>query len=264
MGLFYRLGVILTLLLAPQIAPQIAMAQFVPETQTREIHLLKAEEGDTRVIMRFPLILAYANYLANLAPGSEMSAPFIINSVTDGQQIFRLDSEALLEDYHALSDFLLRGYRFSANGKTIIPEWPEYVVIDGRDLSDPGVNIGLGLTSSASMLTLCVSDYPYQPDISEALIVISFFLADVMPDDPVKIELLTQEFPVPDGAQFVTKITDYRSGEIERYEIKGTSFEPVILGDGAGPARIFSAGYAIILLLLFAGLGFVIYWRKKP
>lgn len=258
MGLFYRFGVMLTLL----VAPQMAVAEFVPETQTREIHLFKADEGDTRVILRFPLILAYANYLANLAPGSEMSAPFIINSVTDGQQVFRLDSEALLEDYHALSDFLLRGYRFSVRGKTITPELPEYVVIDSRDLSDPDVNIGLGLTASASMLTLCVSDYPYQPDISEALIVISFFLTDVMPGDPVKIELLAEAFPVPDGAGFVTKITDYRSGQIERYEIKGVTFGPVVLGDGVGVPQIFSARYAIILLLL-AGLGFIIYRVKK-
>ena len=253
----------LTVMFALLFLPQGAAAQFVPETQTREIHILKSEEGDTKIILRFPLILAYANELARHQAGTDLSAPFIVNTKTAGQQVFRLDSNAILDDYAAFSDFLLRDFKFSVNGQPITPEMPEYVVIDSHDLGDVGVNIGLGLTSSSSMLTLCVSDYPVLPDIAETLIVISFYLDNVMPDDPIRIALEAVPFSQPDGALFETRIIDYRNGRADSQIFQGVVFEPVLLASGVGALQDIVKRYGLILLLLLAVVGFVIFWRGK-
>jgi hypothetical protein len=253
----FRVCVLFALLLLPDTA----LAQFVPETETREIHILKAEEGDTKIILRFPLILAYANELANHQAGTELTAPFIINAQTDGQQVFQLDSQALLDDYGALSKFLLRDYRFTVNDTVVVPDMPEYVVVDGHDLADLDVNIGLGLTSSSSMLTLCVADYPDNPDIAETLIVISFYLTGVMPDDTIKMELLAEPFTPPEGAEYQTIITDYRAGVVDRMTVKGVVFGPVILGGGKAGIQDILRQYGLVIFLVLIGSGLLIYRR---
>ena len=253
------------LLLCAALMPVMAVAQpFSAQTLTREIHVIKSEEGDTRVILRTPLMLVFANELAARKADNRIDAPFIKNDVEDGSNILRLDSAAILDDYDSFAQLLMRDYRFSVGGKTIEPDMLEYVVIDSHDLGDVNVNIGLGFTSSSSMLSLCTSDYPDQPKISETIIVISFYLNDVMPDDAIKIELNAASFVPLKGAEFETRITDFRADRADVIVQKGTGFDPVTLYGAAWPWRNLLGQYWVWLGLAMAALiGAGVVWRKS-
>lgn len=259
MTTFCKLSILLLLLW-----PQIARPQTPDQTRVREIHVLKAEEGDTRLILRFPLLLAYANELSGDDDMPDFAAPFVLNSevsgVLDGQG-WRLDSVALLDDYDVFSDFLLRDYRFTVGDRIVVIDTPEFVVIDGHDPDATDVNICLGLASTAAMLSLCTSDYPDRPLISETLIVMSLYLADVMPADALKIELLAKPFKTDKAIDFETQITDYRSETSQTYVLKGVVFDPVILG-GAGEGALPFRHYGLALLLVLGG-GFAIFHRRR-
>lgn len=219
-----------------------AGAQFAPETQTREIHLLKSDQGDTRVIMRFPLMLAYANELAQQQAGSPLVAPFVLKS----QQEARLDSAEVMDHYGEFSDFLLRDFTFTVAGRVIAPDIVEYVMVDTGDLANVNVNLGQGVVSSLSMLTLCSLADLKQPEISETLVVISFYLTDVMPTDAIRIELTSAEFELPKGAAFRTKITDFRYGSPKVRAYEGPLFAPVVLGAGGRLDLYLYALFAIL------------------
>lgn len=264
MRLFYRLGLLFVLLWPQTVAP------LTPDPpHVREIHVLKSDEGDTKLILRFPLVLAYANELSGHDGTSDLVAPFVLNSkVPEGPQAWRLDSTALLDDYDAFADFLLRDYRFSVNGKVVAVDTPEFVVIDNHDPENVDVNICLGLMSTLAMLSLCTSDYPDRPKISETLIVMSLYLGDVMPTDALKIELLAKPFKTGGEAGFETQITDYRSAASQTvsqtanrtHVIKGVVFDPVVLGNPGGfPSQ--RRRYGMVLLLVLAG-GFMVYRRR--
>ena len=173
-----------------------------------------------------------------------------------------LDSAAILDDYGRFAKLIFRDYRFSVDGQTVEPDMPEYVVIDSHDINDVNVNIGLGFTSSSSMLSLCVSDYPDQPKISETIIIVSFYLNDVMPDDAIKIELNSANFTPPKGMEFETQITDFRAGKANMLVQKGTTFDPVILYGTVTVWQNFLKRYWI-LLILGALIGAGVIWRKK-
>ncbi len=199
------------------------------EIQAREIHVLKAEEGDTRIIMRFPLILAYMNALAATPDGAEMAAPFMTSEMVDGRAVYRLDSNAILEGYTLFSDFILQDFRFSVNGLPVEPEVPEYVLIDSGAAARSGAYIGTGFMASSGLLSLCVSEFPDRPKLEDTLVVISFFLPEVWPDDSLKIELLSPPFPAIKDAGFATHITDYRDGSAVILTSEGAHFGPVLL-----------------------------------
>jgi len=251
------------LLLCAVLMPAMAAAQpFSAEAVTREIHVIKSEEGDTRVILRTPLMLIFANELAGAGPNSRIDAPFIKNKVEGAKNTLHLDSTAILDDYGKFAQLIFRDYRFSVDGQTVEPDMPEYVVIDSHDINDVNVNIGLGFTSSSSMLSLCVSDYPDQPKISETIIIVSFYLNDVMPDDAIKIELNSANFTPPKGMEFETQITDFRAGKANMLVQKGTTFDPVILYGTVTVWQNFLKRYWI-LLILGALIGAGVIWRKK-
>ncbi|PIE16406.1 MAG: hypothetical protein CSA68_03015 [Rhodobacterales bacterium] len=252
-------GLILTLALLA--LPQIALAEAAPEKRVREIHVLISDEGDTRLIMRFPLRLAYANELAKTPANTPLNAPFIVNHDKDGQITHHLNSTALLDDYGAFGDFLLRDYRFSVNGRIITPDTPEYVVVEAEDLDNADINVGLGLTASASMLSLCAAQYPDDPNIDDTLIVISLFLGGVMPDDPVKIELLSTALPGAQQAGFETRIMDYRGDRLLQTSFKGNTFAPLVLKPA--PAGLFASWHVYAVgLIVVVGLGLVL-WRRR-
>ncbi len=269
----YMIGLALALLM-PAFATAAGIAQ---QTQTREIHVLKSEEGDTKVILRSPLLLVYADELSRLAPGQALVAPFVTTDHAGPSPVARLDRQAILDDYLGFADFLLRDFRFSVNGNQVIPEMPEYVVIDTSHPDDVNMNIGYGLMGSLSVREICVSDFPVQSDIADTLIVMTFFLADVMPLDTLKIELLSEAFAAPEGIAFQTRITDYRNGAAETLNFSGSGFEPVSLCGGftASLAHSFTAtmqhilnGYGQMLLWLSlaiaaASLGFYAYRRNR-
>lgn len=254
MRLFCRLGLLFVLLW-----PQMAMPETDGQPRVREIHVLESDEGDTKLILRFPLLLSYANELSEHDGSSDLVAPFVLNSKTsEGGVVWRLNSTALLDDYDAFANFLLRDYRFSVNGKPVAVDTPEFVVIDNHDPENVDVNICLGLMSSSAMLSLCTSDYPDRPQISETLVVISLYLGDVLPTDALKIELLAKPFQTPLAGGFETQITDYRSGAEQTHLIKGTVFGPIILGAATGFALL-PRHYGLAFLLL---LGAVAYRRR--
>ena len=212
---------------------QTAQAHFMVDTQNREIHILKADEGDTKVIVRFPLTLAYANELANRAPDADFTAPFMQTELVAGRPFYRLDSETILDNYGRFADFVLRDFRFSVKGVPVMPDMAEYVLIDTHAVENSGGAIGSGLIASSGLLSLCVSDYPDRPYISDTLVVVSFYLPEVWPTDPLKIELLSAPFPVPEGMFFETRIADYRNGSAELLTFKGTRFDAVTLEGSA-------------------------------
>lgn len=205
---------------------QIASAISITETQSREIHVLDDQEGGIRIIMQLPLTLAYANELARRVPGATFTAPFMKTEMVRGNTYYRLDGDAVLDHYELFGDFLLRDFRFSTNGTPLTIDWPEYVVIDSPAGTEP---VMPGLIASQSMLSLCTSEFPDQPYISDTLIVFSFYLTEAAPTDPLRIELLSRPLPAPEDKYFETRIVDYRDGSERLLTFQGASFAPVTL-----------------------------------
>lgn len=220
----YILLILATLILATP-----AYAHFAIETQNREIYILKADDGDTKVILRFPLTVAYANELARRAPGADFTAPFMIPELVAGRMFYRLDSDTILDNYGRFVNFLLRDFRFSVNGVFVVPDMVEYTLIDTHAVEKNGGSIGSGLAATMGLLSLYLSDYPDQPYISDTLVVVSFYLPKVLPTDPLKVELLSAPFPTPEGVFFETRILDQRSGSVTLLTFKGSGFAPVTL-----------------------------------
>lgn len=207
----------------------LAQAHFIVETQNREIHVLPAAQGDTRVILRFPLTLAYANELARRAPGAAFSAPFMRTEMVQGAMYYRLDSAAALGDHDGFADFLMRDFGFSVQGNPVHPIKTEFVVIDTHANAESSRQIESGLRASAALLLPGVGSFPERPYISDALVVMSVILPEVGPADPLKIVLSSAPFAVPEGKYFETHITDHRQATARLLTFAGASFKPVTL-----------------------------------
>ena len=141
---------------------QTAQAHFIVETQNREIHVL-TDKNMTRVILRFPLTLAYANELAQRAPDAHFTAPFMKTELVRGRPYYQLDNAAISKDYGGFVRFLLRDFRFSLNGVEMQPEKLNFTVIDTHAGCENSGDIAAGLIASMNLLSLCVADIPDQP-----------------------------------------------------------------------------------------------------
>lgn len=221
----------IVLILVLLFSAQAAQAHFILDAQNREIDIVKADDGSTNVILRFPLTLAYANELAQRAPGAEFSAPFMQPELVQGVTYYRLDTAAILENPDKFTDFLLRDFRFSLFGATLTLDAPQHVVIDTHATEEAGRTIDPGLAASTALLA-DTTDIAERPYIGDALVVISFSLPGVSDADPLEIKLLSAPFPVPDGMFFETRITDHRDGSANLLAFQGTGFAPVTLAGG--------------------------------
>lgn len=208
-----------------------AQAHFIIGTENREIHVMESEDGDTRVIMRFPLTLAYATELAQRAPGAAFTGPFMKTEMVGGATYYQLDRDAVYSDYEGFARFLLRDFRFSVNGAVVTPEYLSFAIVDthAQRGSENAPPIEPGVVPSETLLSICVTSFPEQAYISDALVVVSFYLSEIWPTDSLKIELLSSPFPVPEGMYFETRITDHRDGSANLLAFQGTGFEPVVL-----------------------------------
>lgn len=208
---------------------QAAPAHFIVDTQNREIHIVESEEAGTMAILRFPLTLAYANELAQRAPGAEFSAPYMKTEMVRGGTYYRLDIGKTTKNPRGFADFLLRDFRFSLHDIPIDPDKAEFVVIDTHATEEDAASLKSGLVTSQALLERRAAGIPDSPYISDTLIVLSFRLPDVGPTEPLKIELHSAAFPVPEGKYFETRIADHRDGNTKLLTFKGASFAPVTL-----------------------------------
>lgn len=216
---------------------QSAQAHFIVETQNREIHLLESERGYTRVILRFPMTLAYANELAARTPGADFTGPFMENVLVAGRNYYRIDNAAVFKNKGGFEQFLLRDFKFSSNGAELVPESVLFAIVDTHIEAKNSGPIQSGLTANLAMLERSAPEFPDHPYISDALVIMSFYFPTVSLTDPVTIKYNAAPFVVPQGKFFETRITDHRDGTPELLRFQGTGFEAATLS--GNPASSF-------------------------
>ena len=214
-------------------AGQSAQAHFTVETQNREIHLLEAQFGYTRVILRFPMTLAYANELAARAPGAEFTGPFMETVSVGGGRFYRIDNEAVFSNYGGFVRFLLRDFEFSSDGIELTPQYLSFAIVDTHNEEASSGPIQSGLFASLTLFDRCVPDFPDHPYISDSMVIMSFHFPTVSLTDPLTIQHNSPPFVAPEGMFFETRVTDHRGGTPKLLTFRGTSFDTVTLAGSA-------------------------------
>lgn len=204
-------------------------AHFIIDTQSREIHVLKHKTDTTKVVLRFPLTLAYANELSKRATNEVFTAPFMEHEVVAGRTFYRLDTQEVQNNPEKFKDFLLQDYRFSVGGVSIEPKKPEFVLLDSSKIGDEFQAREPIFVNDFKAFILPKLELPYRPYISDTQVLIAFELPNIELDDEIKLELLSPSFALPEGKYFTTNVIDYRDGSASVLSFRGTTMPEVLL-----------------------------------
>ena len=224
MVLRYILLILATLLWAHS-----ANAHFTVETQSREIHVLQTENNGNKIILRFPLTLAYANELARRRPGANFTAPFMKTELVAGVNYYKIDSDAVAKNPAGFINFLLRDYNFSLHGQKLMPEKITFALVDTHIQPSHDDSLESGLSNSRKLLAKHAENRVADFYISDALVIVSLQLPNLGQQTPLKIELTSDAFPVPESMFFETHISDHRKGLVKLLSFRGVLFPPVHL-----------------------------------
>ncbi len=160
--------------------------------QSREIYVLTEPDwGEAEIILRFPLSLAY----------SDTSSPYLLIENHAGTIIEKVDQDAYESSYSGFVNFILKDYRFLANGVEIEPELGVLSLVNTA-------NAPLryeGYYGAVQLLSICTAE-PGKYPISNMEVAILVYLPETTDQDTI-----TLEFDASDKAP-ETRITDYRYG----------------------------------------------------
>lgn len=191
------------------------------EPLRREIYLHADEDGEMMLVMRFPLLFAFAGGL----DGGDL--PFARQEMTPDGPRHRIEQGQYDSDFSGFVDHVLKDYRFTVAGEEATPTLGIIGLVPTKGTAGPYP----GYVGTIALLDTCTA-FPGAEYIRDLEVIVQVYLVGAEADLPLTIEVVTPDVALPSGASVETVFGDYRGAQPREITREGLVPEPVTLDAG--------------------------------